>query len=289
MPRTRSERPHSLVTSGTACLVVLAAALGGCATRVVTDKVYEKGPVVATLRHQSKGFAVVERDFRHPAAISKQRLSHILGAIDIETASAKGIRERRVAVHPELIEPIAKGLAEGLQEANSDQEVAVTAVRKQMRLGIFNKKFLTSLVAYVRGERLYLHFSRIEWEIPKDRKDRLPAPQIGEKQMAFRAVAARKMTLVGSQALAVRWRDPLFSAPVRSASGAGGPEQRRTILMDTPIPAEELRDDDVGATPGLDPETLRALADLEEARRAGSITEAEYQQRRETLLGGSGF
>jgi hypothetical protein len=33
-----------------------------------------------------------------------------------------------------------------------------------------------------------------------------------------------------------------------------------------------------------DPESLRALADLEEARRAGELTEAEYQRKRRALL-----
>lgn len=52
--------------------------------------------------------------------------------------------------------------------------------------------------------------------------------------------------------------------------------------METPAPA-------AGGTAGAtelpsDPDALRALADLEEARRAGSITEAEYQRRRQALL-----
>ena len=37
---------------------------------------------------------------------------------------------------------------------------------------------------------------------------------------------------------------------------------------------------------GLSPEQLRALADLEEARRAGEITEAEYAAEQQRILAG---
>ena len=36
----------------------------------------------------------------------------------------------------------------------------------------------------------------------------------------------------------------------------------------------------------LSPEQLRSLADIEEARRAGKITETEYRARRRAILGG---
>ena len=36
----------------------------------------------------------------------------------------------------------------------------------------------------------------------------------------------------------------------------------------------------------LSPEQLRSLADIEEERRAGRITETEYRARRRAILGG---
>ena len=69
----------------------------------------------------------------------------------------------------------------------------------------------------------------------------------------------------------------------------GGPRQERTILMDSPVPRNELDDVSIPTLEGIEPEVLRALADLEDARRNGSVTETEYQQRRENLLGQDGF
>ena len=94
------------------------------------------------------------------------------------------------------------------------------------------------------------------------------------------------MLQAGSQGVAVSWRDPLFSIPVRRErreESAGGTPRPRTILMESPIPAEER---DAPVLDGLDGDTLRALADLEDARREGRLTETEYQQRRNALLGG---
>ena len=180
-------------------------------------------------------------------------------------------------------------MADAFEQADSTQEVAVIAVRKQQRLGIFHKKYLTTLTAFFRDNRLYLYLSRVEWEIPKDREDNvMPEPDRTEKQMPFRTVPARKMAQAGNQGLAVRWRDNLFSTPLRTA-GEAGEREERTILMDSPVPRSEQ--DDVSSPPldGIEPEVLRALADLEEARRSGSITETEYQSRRENLLGQDGF
>jgi hypothetical protein len=275
-----------------AALVVITVPLAGCFTRTVRSEVYLKDSVRAVLRHRSQGGAVVARGFQHPTQISSQRVSHILGAIDIETSGGKGssAKQRRVAIRPELLGPISKAVSSGLTQANEDQEVAITSVRKELRLGIFHRKYLTTLVTYVRKERLYIHFSRIDWEIPKDRKnDQLPEPIIGEKQMPFRTIAGRRMAPAGTQGVAVRWHDNLFSSPVRKVRKAGGATQQRTILMESPIPLEELEAEAEGAgLDRLDPQLLRGLADLEEARRAGRMTESEYRERREELLGESG-
>ena len=93
----------------------------------------------------------------------------------------------------------------------------------------------------------------------------------------------------------MRWRHNLFSAPVRTANDVGGDRRERTILMESPTPLGEV--DDPDGDPDsvsvrideIEPAVLRALADLEESRRSGAITETEYQQRRENLLGDDGF
>jgi hypothetical protein len=274
-----------------ACLsTALVLLLASCGTRTIKTPIVDTPALQVTLRHQRENGVAVERSFQHPATISRQRLVHILGAIDIDIRKDGEKKSRVAAIHPELLEPISSALVDAFERADSTQEVTVIAVRKQQRLGIFHKKFLTTLIAYFREDRLYLHLSRVEWEIPRDRENKvMPEPQRGEKQMAFRTVAIRKMAQAGSQGVAVRWRDNLFSAPVRTASEAGGARRERTILLESPIPTEELDDETRIGLDGIEPEVLRAWADLAEARRSGAITETEYRQRRENLLGLDGY
>ena len=101
----------------------------------------------------------------------------------------------------------------------------------------------------------------------------------------IRAVPSSTMHAVGPYALAVRWRDPYFSQNRRPLNTKG--VRTRTILMETEVPEGEL-----GAqlptqlSDNLTPETLRALADLEEERRAGKLNETQYRMRRDDLLSG---
>jgi hypothetical protein len=65
----------------------------------------------------------------------------------------------------------------------------------------------------------------------------------------------------------------------------GGKVVRRTILMET------MEDDtDYGPNPTvseeLTPKQLRALADLEDARLRGEVSESEYSARRNQILRG---
>ena len=278
MHRTAPPVRTALLALAAGALLV---SLTGC-TRTVRTTVKDGAQLKVVLRHTVQNMASVERGYEHPRTVSSQRLMHIIGAIDVEvTEGAK--RERHRAVHPELLQPIAQALVDAFEQADSTQQVAVQAVRKQHRLGIFHKKFLTSFTAFFREDRLHIHFSRIEWEIPKDRENRLPEPDPNEKQMAFRTIGARNIASAGSQGVAVRWRANLFANPVRSNSEAGGDMGRRTLLMESPVPAEELED---GVDPvELEADALRAIADLKEQRRAGAITESEYQRRLEELLG----
>ena len=85
----------------------------------------------------------------------------------------------------------------------------------------------------------------------------------------------------GHQSVAVDWREERFRNPTTIRVGPGGKMTRRTVLMEEEAPAAEPAGDLALPT---DPAALRALADLEEARRSGAITEAEYQRRRRELM-----
>ena len=70
-------------------------------------------------------------------------------------------------------------LAEAFAEVKPDQELGVVIARKQRRLGIFHRKYLTSFITWMRDDGLYIDFSRVEWEVPKNKEDDLPQPRRG--------------------------------------------------------------------------------------------------------------
>ncbi len=250
----------------------------GCGTRSVRTDVMDHAGLTVFMRHRREAGEEVERGFQHPAVISAERLSHILAAIDIQTGGIR-VSERQPALHPDILQRVANGLSQGFARANVNQELGVVVVRRQRRFGIFHRKFLTSFVAYMKEDALHLHFSRVEWAVPEMREDNLPEPRIGDRVMDFRVMPARGMHSLGPQVIAVNWHDPLFGSPVSARRGAGGEVIRRTVLMESPLPPESTTPPE-----GLSAESLRELADLEEAREKGEVTEAYYQRRRAQLI-----
>jgi hypothetical protein len=91
------------------------------------------------------------------------------------------------------------------------------------------------------------------------------------------------------QLVSANWRDPLFKDASVVSIRAGGKVVRRTVLMDSgeesTIPANPEQGAPVPPQ-GLSPAALRALADLEEERRRGEVTEADYQSKRRQILAG---
>ena len=55
-------------------------------------------------------------------------------------------------------------------------------------LGLFTTDFLTSFVAYVRDENLYVHFSKVDWPIPKSPDEKVPEPWEKSTSTSFRVV-----------------------------------------------------------------------------------------------------
>jgi hypothetical protein len=97
------------------------------------------------------------------------------------------------------------------------------------------------------------------------------------------------MELVDQQSLAIDWKSHLFDRPTRTRLTPDGRTVRREILMESEEPASEpdtepLRPDILPIPAGVSPKVLRALADLEEKRRNGTLTEAGYVQERLEIL-----
>ncbi len=284
IPQTAGQRFWSLL------LILFAATLlAGCATRTNRQSIIARRGAQVDLMSEVQGFSKkTPRGYEHPAIISKQRLIHILNAIEVETQQKKKAGTvRQPGIHPDLVEQAAEALAEGFAQAGPDDELGVKLIRKQMKLGLFHRKFLTSFIAYIKHDYLYLRLSRVDWLIPEAKEgDKLPEPQRDRSPMKFRVVSGEHLYYAGPQVLEIAWRDPVFRHPYRLPGSTQGGKQRREVLLQAPIPKDER---DAASARGfaldtLSAEQLRALADLEEDRREGRITENAYQRSKRQLL-----
>lgn len=225
--------------------------------------------------------------YDHPITISPVRLSHILARIDLRTSAKEG-QQRVGAIPLESLELIANAVAAALREAGPTQSVMVLSLRRDKRWGIFDQNYLTSFITYVVGDELFIHLSRSDWEVPPRREDNLPEPKIGQFPSSFRILPGRAMELVDPQAVAITWKDAVFEKPTRTRVGAGGKLMRREILMespdDEPLPAASAPVEAAPIPANLSPDALRALADLEQRRRDGEISEGRYQSERRQIL-----
>jgi hypothetical protein len=268
-------------------LVLLGAALlasAGCGTRYARVPVHSDDTTTVVLRAELRDGEKLDRGFQHPATISGVRIAHMLAQIDVRVDEGDdGPSERRPAIPTELVYPLGDLLAQALAKADPSQEVVVQALRRERRLGLFTDAFATSFVAFVGpDDLLHLQLSRLDWPVPKGEDDKLREPVPGREVMAFRVLASEGVDPTGHQSVAVHWRDERFRNPTTVRVGPGGKVTRRTVLMEEEAPAEDPAP--AGVELPSDPEALRALADLEEARRSGEITEAEYQRQRRALL-----
>ena len=279
--RLRSSQlvPHRIAL--VALLGLLAGANSACMTRSVRELAFDENYTKVYLRTQARGFSTVEQGYEHPIHIAPVRLAHVLSRIDLRRQDKN--QERTPAVPLETLFLISKGASKALAAANSNQAVAVQSIRRDKHWGVFERQYLTSMLLHMKGGLLYVQISRSDWEIPRDRKERLPETHEGKYPRKFRLVVERGMALADQQTAAVDWRDPVFAKPSRTRVTPTGKVVRRTILM------ESLEDDtEYGpqVTGDLSPEQLRALADLEERRRGGEISEGDYNSRRSQILRG---
>jgi hypothetical protein len=275
-----------------AALVACTAMLAGCMTTRKT--IVDKNEITVQLVSK-RGDSV---ELNHPVTIAPVRLSHIHTRIDIRL-SVKDAQQRVPAFHIESLDSISQGLAQGLREAGPNQRVVVYSIRREKRFAIFDTNYLTSFVAYAHGDYLFLHLSRSEWEIPPRKQDRLPEPKVGKFPTKFRILPGKAMKMVDEQSLAIGWSDPVFQTPSRTRMTPSGQMVRKTILMESEEPESEEPEGDLdtgsgagGAKPtgvqsipaGISPKTLRELADLEERRQRGEISEFDYEQQRNKIL-----
>ena len=236
-------------------------------------------------------FRTVEKGYAHPVTIAPVRVAHILSRIDLKPPSGflvsfEGDKTRVPAIQTDALYTIAEGVSKAFAAAEPNQEVIVMAIRDTKRWGVFDHDFLTSMILFVRDERLYVHVSRHDWEIAKTRDERIPEPRLGDDPQSFKLYAGTAMSLVSDHAVAIDWRDPVFTKPTRTRVLPTGDVVRREILLESQEEAKDSNDPGMSLPENLSPEQLRSLADLEESRRAGRVTETEYRARRRAILEG---
>ena len=159
-------------------------------------------------------------------------MAHILSRIDLRTGPSDA--ERKPAIPLETLYVIADGMSKAFAKAGPDQEIVVMSIQRDRHWGVFDRRYLTSLVAFVRDDLIYLYLVRSDWEIPNTLKTDLPEPRHRRTVMTFRLVPSEGMTLAGPQAVAVVWRDPIFQRPTRTRILPSGKVVRREVLMESP-------------------------------------------------------
>ncbi len=279
---------RSLASPSVVLALALAAALvtSACVTRPIREKIHDDGKTQTFLRSEKRGTRIVPRGLDHPAEIAPVRLAHILSRIDLRKGAGG---EREPAIPLENLFDIADALSQALREVSPDQQVVIQSIRHGRSLKVFDRQYLTSLLAYMKNDLLYIQISRSDWEIPKSRQRStsitvLPETHVGEYPLDFRLIVDPGMSLVDHQSVVVQWRDPIFRKPTRTRMTAMGRVVRRTVLMETLEDTSDVEQPTV--SPDLSSDQLRALADLEDARRAGQLSETEYFKRRGKILRG---
>jgi len=285
----RPSLPPGPATNGASARIllglVLVLAATACGPRYTRVTIQDSGGYIVQLRAEIQEDEAVDRGFAHPATISRARITNILSRIEVRKENGKKSEKeaaREPAIPAEFLYDLGDLVSTALARAAPSQEVVVRAVRKERRLGIFTEKFLTSFVTYVLGDDLFVHLSRLDDSFPTDSDDTIPEPWPNREVMPFKVLVSDGIVPIGAQAVVVAWRDPLFRAKGQVKMGPGGQILRRQILLESPSEETEMTTPEIGGH--LSPETLRALADLEELRRQGAISEAAYQERRRSLL-----
>ncbi|MCL4686799.1 hypothetical protein KJ059_18830 [Myxococcota bacterium] len=275
---------------------VLAGALGvavlfvfalGCAGRQIQTPVYDQQGVRVFLRQQMKGGEPVDRGFSHPVTIAPVRVTNILARIQVREDDAEDKTGREAALPTGLLYSIGQGIAEALGKADASQEVVVMAVERRKSLRVFTNDHLTSLIVWMKDDRLFVHLGELGQVMSRNPSDKPREPQLTTIESKKKVLGGDGFTPVGSRLVAADWRAAVFSDISAIRIRPGGEIVRRTILLEE-TPEEDAANRPGPAPPpeGLSPDALRALADLEEARRRGELSETDYQtQRRDILLG----
>lgn len=268
-------------------LLCLALATSGCMTKQARTPVYEQNNVRVFLRSDVKGGDAVDQGYSHPITIAPIRITNILSRIEVRKEDGDELQNlRQPAISTALLYPIGEGVAQALAKADSSQAAVVMAVERRKSMKVFTADYLTSLIVWVKDDRLFVHLGQLGEPMPSDPRDKPREPQLGTIESKKRVLASEGFQTAGPRLVAADWRSNVFGDLSTIRIRPGGNVVRRTILMEEGVEDPAAQPGPAPPPEGLSPEALRALADLEETRRRGELSETQYQERRREILTG---
>ena len=259
--------------------------LTACGPKVIRQEVVRNDLVHIELRRTELKGELVPRGYDKPAIIADVRLAHILASFS--HTSAKG--PPKPTIRTEHVYELAEGLSTAFELAGPDAEVVAAAHARERRLSIFTEERVTSFRASLQGDLLLFEFFAIEEVVPREggkahgeRRYEIPL-EVPRGRPTFRLVPGEAQLQHGARGMAVEWRDPYYAKPV-SLRARFGQTRRRTILME--MSEEELANIAVEMPPPeeLSNAQLRALDELDAARRSCYVTEIEYRRRHQLVI-----
>ncbi len=259
--------------------------LTACGPKVIRQEVVRNDLVHVEIRHTEVKGELVARGYDQPAIIADVRLAHILASFS--HTSGKGAP--KPTIRTEYVYELAEGLSKAFALADPDAEIVAAAHARDRRLSIFTEERVTSFRASLQNDLLMFEFFAIEEVVPRegrkaheDRSYEIPL-EVPSGRSSFRLVPGEAQLQHGSRGVLVEWRDPYYAKPV-SLRARFGQTRRRTILMD--MSDEELANVALEMPPPeeLSNAQLRALDELQAARRSGYVTEVEYRRRHRLII-----
>jgi hypothetical protein len=280
-------RPPAARGQALAAVLALLAALACSGPRIAREPVYASETVRVQLRRTLEKGQVVPRGYAHPATISDVRLAHVLANSEHRDAQGNSLP----TIASELIYELAEALNQAAAKATPDDEIAAAAVLQTRRMGLFTQRNVTAFRMHFSGSDLVFDFYEIQRPLESAETrpggdDYVIPVDLPQESPSFRIAAGPSQSSAGERRLVVDWRSAFFAKPV-SLSVRGGRFQRRTVISEAPVTPPPP---DEGALASQDPALrdaqLRALDQLDAARRSGIVTEVEFQKRRRLILEG---
>jgi len=258
-----------------------------CGPKLTVESVYESEGVEVVLRRTVDHGQPISRDYAHPLVISDVRLAHILAQLSYENSAGANA----AAIAAQNVYTLGEGISQALARATPADQVIATAFLSERRFGIFSRERVTSFRAYAEGDFLAIEFFAIGERVEKDprnldRRNYKPPEELPSRGEPSRMLATQGLTPRGARGVLIDWRDPHFGKPV-SLRSLSGQMRQRTILMEEQAEQEAPVDrPEEAPSAQLQDDQLRALDQLDAARRAGLLTEGEFQRRRRLILEG---